>query len=376
MIPKDKHLDPKEPPAHGRFIDSQIATLEGEASGQHTKKTIALSVEPSMRLPTEYPAAAEGPTYYGQPVLQTPVWIWAVPAYFYVGGTAGGALALAAAAQLADGSVLRALIHRCRWIGAAGIALGSGLLIYDLGRPARFLNMLRVFRPTSPLNVGSWLLAAGGGLATGAAVLGAGPFRRLADLLGYAAGAIGLPLAGYTGVVLANTAVPVWQESRRALPGLFIASGIAGTASLLELMDLGERERRVAKYFGVVGKVGELSGMLAAEREAASVPHVARPYRRGFAGTLWNLARGLIAAGLITSVLPGHSRKKRLASGLLGSAGALCLRFATFEAGIASAADPRATFRLQRATQQALTRPEPARAVPPAPERTMTGRPS
>jgi formate-dependent nitrite reductase membrane component NrfD len=304
-------------------------------------------------------------------VLQTPVWIWAVPAYFYVGGTAGGALALAAAAQASDGRLLRSLVVRCRWVGAVGIAVGSALLTYDLGRPTRFLNMLRVFRPTSPLSVGSWLLAVGGAVASGAAVLSNGRFRRLGDALGYTGGLLGLPLAGYTGVVLANTAVPVWQESRRSLPGLFIGSAVAGTASLLEMMELGRRERRVAKYFGMVGKTAELAGMFAAEREASRVPYVARPYRHGFSGLLWTTAKVLGAGALLASLLPRQSKRRRIAAGVLGTAGSLCLRFATFEAGIASAADPRATFRQQRAGYQ---RPEPAAAEPVRTQpRTMTG---
>jgi hypothetical protein len=35
--------------------------------------------------------------------------------------------------------------------------------------------------------------------------------RRTGDAAGIAAGVVGLPLTGYTGVLLANTAVPVWR---------------------------------------------------------------------------------------------------------------------------------------------------------------------
>src|SRR5688572_10998726 len=98
-------------------------------------------------------------TYYDQPMLKRPVWIWSVPVYFYVGGVAGAALVLGAAAQTVDAPGLRGLIRKCRWIGAIGHGLGTFLLIIDLGRPERFLNMLRTFNPRSPLSVGSWVLA-------------------------------------------------------------------------------------------------------------------------------------------------------------------------------------------------------------------------
>src|SRR5207244_7054583 len=100
-----------------------------------------------------------------------------------------------------------------------GAALSAGLLIEDLGIRSRFIYMLRVFRPTSPMNVGSWLLT-GFGLAAGGALLLRG---RLGQAAGVAAGILGLPLTGYTGVLLANTAVPLWQEGRTALPPLFVA---------------------------------------------------------------------------------------------------------------------------------------------------------
>src|SRR5262245_12401958 len=109
--------------------------------------------------------------YYGQPLLKQPVWVWSIPTYFYVGATAGASLALGASTQLLDPSA-GDLVQTCRRIGVAGVTIGSSLLIYDLGRPERFVNMLRVFRPTSPMSVGSWLLAATGSLAGLAAVRG------------------------------------------------------------------------------------------------------------------------------------------------------------------------------------------------------------
>ncbi len=336
-------LDPKEPPARGRFIDAEAGALLGEAAQQQTRQETAVATPGP-------PAPGEIPTYFDQPVLQLPVWKWSVPVYFYVGGTAGAALVLGAAARALDGGRLRELARRCDWIGAGGILLGTGLLISDLGRPTRFLNMLRVFRPTSPLSVGSWLLTVSGPPAAGAALFGGGrgPLGKAAEAAAYAGGVLGMPLAGYTGVVLAFTAVPIWQEARRSIPALFTASSMAGAASLLELMDLSARERRVVRRFGLVGKGAELGGMLAVEREASRVPRVAGPLQKRSSGFLWKAAKAMNAASLAASLLPGRSRAKRVAAGVLGTAGALAMRFALVRAGKVSAADPRAVFEQQR----------------------------
>ena len=50
------------------------------------------------------------------------------------------------------------LRRRCRRLSLVSIIVGTAALIADLGRPSRFFNMLRVFRPTSPMSMGSWLL--------------------------------------------------------------------------------------------------------------------------------------------------------------------------------------------------------------------------
>lgn len=285
-----------------------------------------------------------GTTYYDRPVLKEPVWIWAVPAYFYAGGAAGAASLIGATAHAADARGLAGLVRRCRWIGAGGTAVGTALLIRDLGRPERFLNMLRVFRPTSPLNVGSWLLATSSGAAGAAAVLPG----RAANLAGYVSGALGAPLASYTAVVLSNSAIPAWAEARRSLPFLFAASGLSAAACLLELAELDPAEAAIVRRVGAVGKAAEIASMAALEREVSRVERVGRPYKEGVAGSLWKTAKSLSAAGLGLTLLPGRTRSKRFLAGLFGTAGALAIRFAVFYAGKASARDPHATFELQR----------------------------
>src|SRR5699024_10779158 len=139
---------------------------------------------------------------------EKPAWTWEVPWYLFAGGLAGGSAVLGFAASVAGN---RPLARRAWLISFGGMAASPPLLIADLGRPERFLNMLRVFKVTSPMSVGSWVLAIGGGLITlpaGAAALDREWLvARLAEPL---AAAFGLPIATYTGVLFANTVVPVW----------------------------------------------------------------------------------------------------------------------------------------------------------------------
>lgn len=295
--------------------------------------------------------SAEDPTYFERPILKEPTWIWTVPAYFYAGGAAGAAALLGAAAQAIGGGDTAGLMRRCRWIAAVGGAAGTAGLIYDLGRPERFLNMLRVFRHSSPMSVGSWVLAASAPLAAGSAVLSgaSGVLGGAGNLAAYGAGALGMPLAGYTAVLLSTTAVPVWQGSRRSLPPLFMGSAMTAAASLLHLMRLSERERRIVKRFGVAGALIGLAAHAAMEREAGRVERVARPLHEGPSGALLRAAKALTAASLALGLVSGKSRARWAAAGILGTGGALATKFGVFHAGRASARDPRATFHQQRA---------------------------
>ena len=343
-------------PDDGRNIDPTLGILEGEGAQQQVPEDRGRSEGgPPVGVweapPTQTTRlSATEPTYYDRPLLKRPVWMWAVPAYFFTGGTAGAAAVLGAAAQASGRDELGGLISRCRWIAATGVALGTGLLVYDLGRPERFLNMLRVFRPSSPLNVGSWVLAASGPLTAGSAILsgGAGALGAIGDTAGVAAGVVGLPLSGYTSVLVSTTAVPVWSEVRRSLPALFVASAVSGAASCLQLMKLNRRERSIARRFAIVGAAADLAAHGAVEREAGRVEGVAQALHEGRAGGLLRAAKGLTAGSLLVNLLPGSARWKRAIAGILGVMGSAATKFGVFYAGEHSALDPRATFRQQR----------------------------
>ncbi|MFZ5871364.1 MAG: NrfD/PsrC family molybdoenzyme membrane anchor subunit, partial [Actinomycetota bacterium] len=106
-------------------------------------------------------------SYYGRPVVKAPVWKWDIPAYLFTGGLSAGASLVAAGADATGRVRLR---RSARWTSLAGIGVSTVFLVHDLGRPERFVNMLRVLRPTSPMSVGSWFLAAFGPSIGAAAV--------------------------------------------------------------------------------------------------------------------------------------------------------------------------------------------------------------
>jgi formate-dependent nitrite reductase membrane component NrfD len=283
-------------------------------------------------------------TYYDVPVLKEPVWKWYIPAYFVCGGVAGASSTLAAVARRFPG-----LRRRSRRLSLVAISLGTAALIADLGRPSRFVNMLRVFRPTSPMSMGSWLLAAYGPAAGAAAVLPG----SVAEAAGVAAGIAGLPLSGYTGALVAGTAVPAWQEASQSLPLLFSASGITGAASVLALCASTDDEAAVLRRYGIAGKLGDLAASAALEHEVGAVEAVARPYKEGRSGSLWRIAHGLTAVSLLLSLPRKRARRRERLSAVTGLAGSILVKVAVMEAGKASAADPRATFHLQRARNTA-----------------------
>jgi len=180
--------------------------------------------------------------YYGLPTIKPPVWTWEVPSYFFVGGAAGAAAVIASVARVKGGQP--DLVRDARWIAAVGGLASPALLIGDLGRPERFLNMLRVFKLQSPMSVGAWTLVAFSNAAAAAACCdaidrasnGRIPVRTLGNAAEALASASGLVLSTYTGVLIGATAIPAWSENVRILPLHFGASGLGTAVSVLELM--------------------------------------------------------------------------------------------------------------------------------------------
>jgi hypothetical protein len=302
--------------------------------------------------------AAEFRSYYGRPVVKVAPWEEReIAGYLFLGGLAASSALLAAGADLSE----RPQLRRTGRVGAvAAISLSLAALVKDLGRPARFINMLRVFKPTSPMSVGTWILT---GFAPLAGVAVAGEFAAALPLpaavravlrwgarpAGLGAAALAPAVASYTAVLLADTATPTWHAVHRELPFVFAGSAAvagSGWALLTTPGDQAGPARRLA--FG-----GAALDLTASRLMEARAGLAGEPLSQGSAGRKLKAAKALTATGALAATLSGllGGRRGRLlgaASGAALLAGSALNRFGIFEAGIASAADPRYSVVPQR----------------------------
>jgi hypothetical protein len=277
-------------------------------------------------------------SYYGQPILSEPTWTWEIPTYFFLGGMAGASATFAALAELRGNE---ALARRAWIVALGGVAASPPLLIADLGRPERFVNMLRVVKPTSPMSIGSWTLAlAGPAFGLAAARSGLGRFPRLGRAAAGASMLAGPALATYTAVLVADTAIPVWHEARTQLPFVFAAGGAMSAAAAC-LLITPPVHAGPARRLAVGAAAVELA---ATDRMERCLGELGEPYRSGACGRLARAAKALSAGGAL-AVTAGRPRLGAI--GLL--AGALSERWAIYKAGFASARDPRYVVAPQRA---------------------------
>jgi hypothetical protein len=278
--------------------------------------------------------------YYGMPLLKEPVWTWEVPAYFFVGGAAGAAAVVGAAAQIAGAD--RDLVSDARWIAGAGALLAGPLLIADLGRPERFLNMLRVFKIQSPMSVGAWTLTAFGAFASAALFADEMqkqtqlPVQLIGDASAILSAATGLVMATYTGVLIGATAIPVWSNHVSILPIHFGASALASAVSMLELAGH-EEEALNLLGLGVAAFETYMGYRIESDRGVES-----DPLRRGMTGMTTRIG-GFFSGPLPLLLRIARFRKAAAASSLLGS---LITRMAWVEAGKTSSHDLRVPLAL------------------------------
>jgi formate-dependent nitrite reductase membrane component NrfD len=295
----------------------------------------------------------EATTYYNRPMLKKPTWKWFIPFYIFIGGLGGGVALIGGLADIFGGRRHRATVRRARYIALAAALISPLLLILDLGRPQRFHHMLRVFKVSSPLSVGTWILLAFG-LTSGAQaarqaaednfiVKRESRLGRLARLLpgkplSLAQALLGLGLGGYTGILLAATAIPLW-----ATAGLRL-----GRSSHADASDEDEEEARAdVETLATLSTATQLGLEIA--REAMTPRTIGRPLRHGPWATVYRV--GAVGGGMLMPLalrLPAQLRGRPVGRALsitaatLTLAGAVAERFAIVEAGKQSADDPHA----------------------------------
>lgn len=307
-----------------------------------------------------FPIASAETGYYGIPMLKEPQWTWEIPLYFFVGGVAGASAVIGAAARW-SGKDLR-ISRDCRYIAAGGAIASSALLISDLGRPSRFLNMLRMFKPQSPMSVGAWVLAAFGSFSGASAF--AEWLRNFTEIRGINvigdvaegfACVFGLPLATYTGVLIGATAVPVWNEHVSTLPLHFGMSGLNSAVGLLEL--LGHDDSSALQALGILAATIESAEGVRIE---TNTDRVAEPLKHGSSGWIiraGGMLSGPVPLGLRLACLfaPRSTRRQlRRIAAASSLAGSLITRYAWVHAGHVSAQDWRLPLEIEAPQDQPM----------------------
>jgi formate-dependent nitrite reductase membrane component NrfD len=313
--------------------------------------------------------ASGGTSYYNRPMIKKPTWKWFIPLYFFIGGLGGGVALIGGLADLLGGQRHRATVRRARYIALIAALISPVLLILDLGRPKRFHHMLRVFKVSSPLSVGTWILLAFGLTSGAQAARQAAEDKfilrresrlgRLARLLpgkplSLAQALLGLGLGGYTGILLAATAIPLWATAGVLLGPLFLATAVASGASALALLaglrrgtPDDDEARADVETLATLSTVTQLG--LEVAREAMTPQTTAQSLRKGAWATIYRV--GAVGGGMLTPLalrLPAQLRGRpvgraiSITAATLTLAGAVAERFAIVEAGKQSADDPRA----------------------------------
>lgn len=300
-----------------------------------------------------FPIASPQNGYYQQPLLKQPQWTPLIPFYFFVGGAAGSLGVIGSLADVIGND--RKLAEQARWLALGGSVLSGGLLVTDLGRPSRFLNMLRVFKPQSTMSMGSWILS---GFSVSASTSSAADFmERLwgANLVvhllrgtGRLGSVIfGMPFHNYTGVLLATTAMPVWNARADSLAGHFGMSGLQSGAGILELM--GHQDSHALNLLGLLSASMETREKIDI---SASNSRALLPLKQGCSGLL--VSTGAWLSGPVplllrvgSLLLPDRRPTLRRLAALSGITGSLFTRYGWVQAGKASARDWRLPLEIE-----------------------------
>lgn len=297
---------------------------------------------------------AQFTSYYGRPIIKPAPWDYKIPTYLYTGGLAAGSALVAAGAEWSGRVELQ---RNSRLIALGSLGVSTVALVADLGRPERFLAMMRTVKLTSPMSIGTWILT-GFGAFTGVAATSevvkeifpelAEDYRLLFVLVdrgaSLGAGAFSAPLAAYTAVLLANTATPTWHGVYKELPFVFVGSALAAAGGAAMVVTSPE-QTGPARRMALLGSTLEL-GAYQLMSDRAGV--IGEPLHQGRAGRMLTASKICTVAGTALTLLGGRRRPVAALAGLTLNVGSALMRFGVFRAGMESAKDPRYTVVPQR----------------------------
>lgn len=340
--------------------------------------------------------AARG-SYYGVPPIHKPHWEWLIVFYFFFGGLTSGSYVVATIAEWFGGSAGRPIARVGRYVSFAALLACPPLLILDLGRPERFHHMLRVFKLRSPMSVGVWGLLAYSGFCTLSACMQAASDRLIAPatlfsrflrahparLVSLAGTGSAFFLGGYTGVLLAATAVPLWARNALLMGPLFLTSALssstAAIALVLALLPGTPRESlKRLERFDALALLAELVLVLAVRLLPGQViGRALTEGRRGPAYLVGVIGLGILAPAALQWPSLAHdeapSRPRAVLASVLVLIGGFLLRYVMVFGGRRSADDPAATFAFAAGPDPTTSDPE--RREPPEDEESVAAAP-
>ncbi len=301
------------------------------------------------------------PTYYDRPMLKAPHWEWNVVTYLFLGGIMGG-LGLIQLLARPEREPDRKLKRTARYTSFLLAAANPAILITHLGRPERFLKMLRIVKFKSPMSLGTWGLvlysgAAAANIVRELAVEGRVPrwLRFLTPrVMTPAQALLGAFTAGYTGVLLSSTANPFWGSGKRHIPAMSVCSGVASACALLNFLGAIEGNTEPSQRLErleIVAGAAEIFILNDFERRH---PQYTKPFFKGkrgerlraytmLAGTLAPIALNVL--GIMTKFPKPLEAMRVIGASFLTLAGGYVLRESLIEAGKDAVRDPHAAFR-------------------------------
>ncbi len=284
--------------------------------------------------------------YYGYPMIKPPEWTDLIPTYFFTGGMAGTCATIAFAERVAKNDALaRPMIFGA----AAGAAVSGFCLVADLKRPMRFMNMLRVFKPTSPMSVGVYIFSAfSGATFLAAASELTGVLRPVGRLFEGVAALLGPAMSCYTAVLIGDTVVPAWHYGRRTMPAVFAATSVSAAAGW-GLLCAPAQSAGTVRRLAMIGGPAVLGALMALHAELG--PRQKHAYETGEASMYSKAAKALNVAGTIAAVASKNNGALTKIAGALLLAGGIAERFGVFRAGCNSARDPSYTVEAQRSVR-------------------------
>jgi Ni/Fe-hydrogenase subunit HybB-like protein len=189
--------------------------------------------------------------YAAAPVTKAPHWHRLVVWDMLFNNLTTGLFLVAALGELAAPDVFTPVARTAYPLALVLLLADLVCLVLDLGDPLRFHHMLRVFKPTSPMSLGTWCLTIYSLPLTVAAALSLVPgdtpaveaLRKAAVVLAI------LPALGsaiYKGVLLSTSSQPGWRDARWLGGYLTNSALLLGSAELLVLSLLMGQERAAA----------------------------------------------------------------------------------------------------------------------------------